>query len=192
MAATSAVARAQHPQKPTQWGQTTMRKNGCQLVLVLALIGICAGEAAAQMPPAMDEATGVVARVDERHKVVIFDDGRMVRATPATVIMVNGQPATVGSLKPGTRVVIRSGEPVMLNAGQYVGAGDSAAAGIPSGVRARTFGRVKDIDRDGDVKIQTQSGTFHVKISPDAARQLKNGDTATIDVVITPPTPTVR
>jgi hypothetical protein len=170
-----------------------MRKNGCQLVLVLALIGLCAGEAAAQMPAATDEATGVVARVDERQKVVIFDDGRMVRATPATVIMVNGQPATVGSLKPGTRVAIRSGEPVMVNAGQYVGAGDSAAAGIPSpAVRARTFGRVKDIDRDGDVKIQTQSGTFHIKISPDAARQLKNGDTATVDVVITPPAPTVR
>ena len=62
------------------------------------------------------------------------------------------------------------------------------AASIPVGaIRARTFGRVKDIDRDGDVKIETQSGSIHVKISPDVARTLKDGDTATIDVVITPP-----
>jgi len=51
---------------------------------------------------------------------------------------------------------------------------------------------VKDIDRDGDVKIETQSGTFHVRISPDAARTLKDGDTATIDVIIAPPAPTAR
>jgi hypothetical protein len=31
-----------------------------------------------------------------------------------------------------------------------------------------------------------------VRISPDAARTLKNGDTVTVDVVITPPAPAVR
>lgn len=171
-----------------------MPKNLCALVVVVALLGVCAGEAAAQTIPSIaEETSGVVARVDDRQKVIIFDDGRMVRVTPATVIMVAGRPATVGSLKPGARVVIRSGEPVMLNAGQYVGVGDVPAGGSPPGaVRARTFGRVKDIDRDGDVKIQTQSGSFHVKISPDVARTLKDGDTATVDVVITPPAPTVR
>jgi hypothetical protein len=167
-----------------------MRKKRCALVIVLALLAVC--EAAAQTGPAAEEATGVVARVDERQKVVVFDDGRMVRVTPATIILVGGTPATLGSLKPGARVAIRSGEGVMFSNGQYVAVGDAPPAGAPRGVYARTFGRVKDIDRDGDVKIQTQSGTFHVKVSPDAARTLKNGDTVTVDVVITPPAPTVR
>ena len=172
-----------------------MRKNASRIVLVLGILGMAGGEAAAQTAIPGQETTGVVARVDERNNVVILDDGRMIRATPATVIRTGGTttPARVGSLKPGTTVVIVSGEPVALSGGQYVAVGDSPAASIPVGaIRARTFGRVKDIDRDGDVKIETQSGTIHVKIPPDAARTLKDGDTATIDVVITPPSPTVR
>lgn len=170
-----------------------MPKQPWTLVIVVGLLAVCAGEAAAQtIPSILEETTGVVARVDDRQKVVIFDDGRMVRVTPATIILVGGTPATVGSLKPGTRVAIRSGEGVMFSNGQYVAVGDSPPAGAPPGVRTRTFGRVKDVDRDGDVKIQTQSGTFHVKVSPDAARTLKNGDTVTVDVLITPPAPTVR
>jgi len=82
---------------------------------------------------------------------------------------------------------------VALSGGQYVVVSDSPAASVPVGaIRTRVFGRVKDIDRDGDVKIETQSGTFHVRISPDAARTLKDGDTATIDVIIAPPAPTAR
>jgi hypothetical protein len=84
----------------------------------------------------------------------------------------------------------------MLNGGQYVAVGEAPPGGTPPGaVRTRTFGRVKDVDdvdRNGDVKIQMQAGSFHVKVSPDAARTLKNGDTVTVDVVITPPAPTVR
>ena len=170
-----------------------MRRNSSTVVLVFALLGMLSGKANAQTALQAQETTGVVARVDQRSNVVIFDDGRMIRATPATVIMAGGKAATVASLQPGTMVVIRSGEPVVLSGGQYVVVSDSPAASVPAGaVRTRTFGRVKDIDRDGDVKIETQSGTFHVKISPDAARTLKDGDTATIDVIITPPAPTER
>jgi len=43
-----------------------------------------------------------------------------------------------------------------------------------------------DIDRDGDVKIETPSGALHVKASPDVARTLKEGDTALVDVIIVP------
>jgi hypothetical protein len=70
--------------------------------------------------------------------------------------------------------------------------GNAPAASPAPGVRTRIFGRVADIDKDGDVKIYTQSGNFHIRVSPDAVRTLKDGDTATIDVVITPPTPPVR
>ena len=70
-----------------------------------------------------------------------------------------------------------------------VSPGSSPAASPAAGVRTRLFGRVADIDKDGDVKIDTQSGNFHIRVSPDAARTLKDGDTATIDVILTPPAP---
>lgn len=106
-----------------------MRKNACHLALMFALLGVLSGGAAAQT--VAPETTGVVARVDDGHDVVILDDGRMLRATPATVITARGRPATVSSLRPGTMVVIRSAERVVLS-------------GIPAGsVRPRTFGQVK-------------------------------------------------
>jgi len=167
-----------------------MSREACRLVLVLALVHVFVGEALAQAIPPTDDATGVVARVDDRHKVVILGDGRMLRGTPATIFLVNGSPAALGSLQPGTLVVIRSAEPVVFRSGQYVVLSDSPAASLAVGaVRARTFGRVKDIDGDGDVKIETQAGeTLHMKVSPDAARRLKDGDTVTVEVIITPPT----
>lgn len=169
-----------------------MRKHGCTLALAVALFSAVAGQACAQTAPPAEE-TGVVARVDDRHGVVILDDGRMVRATPATVIVANEKLATLSSLQPGAKVVIRSADPVVFRSGQYVELSDSPAASVAGGsVRARTFGRVKDVDRDGDVTIETQSGAVHIGVSPDAARTLKKGDTVTVEVIITAPAPTVR
>jgi hypothetical protein len=37
-----------------------------------------------------------------------------------------------------------------------------------------------------------ETGTLHVKVSPDAARTLKESDTAIVDVMIMPPAPAVR
>jgi hypothetical protein len=170
-----------------------MWKTLCPLVLAFVLSSAVSVVTSAQTPVPSAEATGVVARVDERHNVVILNDGRMLRATPATVILANGQSATISSLIPGTMVVIRSAQPVVISGGQYVALTDSPAASVPAGaIRTRTFGKVKDVDRDGDVKIETQSGTLRVKVSPDAARMLKDGDTAVVDVTITTPAPTVR
>ena len=158
------------------------------LVLVLTMLSvIAAGTAFAQTARPVDE-TGVVARVDARDNVVILEDGRMFRVTPTTIVTAAGAPTTVTSLRPGTVVTLRGAEPVAYRSGQYVMISDSPAPSVPAGmIRTRTFGRVTDVDRDGDIKIETQSGTFHVRVSPDAARTLKEGDTATVDVVITPP-----
>lgn len=163
-------------------------------VLVLVILSVLAASAttSAQTAAPGDE-TGVVAHVDARHNVVILEDGRMFGVTPATVIMSGGAPTKMSALQPGTVVVVRSAEPVVLRDGQYVRISGSPAARTPAGaVRTRTFGRVKDVDRDGDVKIETQSGTFHVRVSPDAARTLKDGDVATVEVIIAPPAPAVR
>jgi hypothetical protein len=123
---------------------------------------------------------------------VMFYDGRMLRATPATVILTGGAPVTVGSLRPGSAVVVRGAERVALRNGQYILITDSPAAVPIGGVLSRTFGRVTDIDGNGDIKIETTSGAFHVKVSPDAVRTLKDGDSVTVDVMITPPAPTTR
>jgi hypothetical protein len=176
----------------THAGRWPIRKHGRTLALTVALCIAIAGEACAQ-PAAPAEDAGVVVRVDERHGVVILDSGQMVRATPATVILADGNPVTLGSLRPGARVVIRSADPVVFRSGQYVQLSDSPAASVTgSSVRARTFGRVKDVDRDGDVTIETKTGAFHIDVSPDAARTLKKGDTVTVEVIITAPPPTVR
>jgi hypothetical protein len=158
------------------------------VVLVLTMLSLIAADTVfAQMARPVDE-TGVVARVDARDNVVILEDGRMFRVTPVTIITAGGAPTTVTSLRPGTVVTLRAAEPVAYRSGQYVMISDSPAPSVPGGmIRTRTFGRVKDVDSDGDIKIETQSGTFHVRVSPDAARTLKDGDTATVDVVITPP-----
>ena len=170
-----------------------MRMDRRSVVLLLTVAGVLvAGAASAQSVAPIDD-TGVVARVDTRYNVVILEDGRMLRATPATVIMAGGVPSTVGALQPGSAVVISNAERVAFRNGQYVAITDSPAASVPiGGVRSRTFGRVTDIDRDGDIKIETSSGTFHVKVSPDAARTLKDGDSVTVEVMITPPAPTTR
>jgi hypothetical protein len=169
-----------------------MRRHRCTLALAVALCSAAVPEACAQIAAPAEE-TGIVVRVDERHGVVILDTGHMVRATPATVILAEGIPATLSSLRPGAKVVIRSADPVVFRSGQYVELSDSPAASAWAGtVRARTLGRVKDVDRDGDVTIETTKGTFHVDVSPDAVRTLKKGDTVTVEVIITAPAPTVR
>jgi hypothetical protein len=83
-----------------------MSKRACHLVLAFALLSVLAGEAAAQTVAPGLETTGVVARVDDRHDVDISNDGRMLRATPATVVMAAGQPATVSRLRAGTMGVV--------------------------------------------------------------------------------------
>jgi len=37
-----------------------------------------------------------------------------------------------------------------------------------------------------------ETGTLHVKVSPDTARTLKESDTAIVDVMIMPPAPAER
>ncbi len=157
--------------------------------------------------------TGTVVRVDPQSKVVLLDDGRMYRVTPNTVLVVENQPAPFTALVPGRRVMIQSGEVVMLRNGQYVAVAQAPmapvqtpavvaqapapATAVPVGVRQTIVGTVTDIDRDGEVKIKTANDSFEVKMPSETARQIKKGDNVTVDVTITPPSapsasPTIR
>jgi len=162
---------------------------------------------AATLARAQSMETGTVVRIDPQSKVVILDDGRMYRVTPDTVLVVDNQRAPFTALAPGQRVVIQSGEIVALQNGQYVTMRAPAvvapapavvaqapavvtqapAATVPIGLKQTFYGTVADVDKNGDVKIKTQRDSFEIKVGPEALRQVKKGDSVTLDVTIAPP-----
>jgi hypothetical protein len=85
------------------------------LACALIVIGFAASGAIGQ-----DVYTGMVTRIDQPAQVIIFQDGRMYRVTPSTMLLANNQPVTYTTLQPGTYVVVRSAEPVTFQNGQYV------------------------------------------------------------------------
>lgn len=85
--------------------------------------------AAGQGPAAADphvsarrtgEIGGTVVRVDPAERVIVLDDGGMFRLTEDGAVPVDGRPAELARLEPGTRVVIHAAEPVTLGEGRYV------------------------------------------------------------------------
>jgi hypothetical protein len=81
----------------------------CALVLGLAL---AAG--------ADEVITGTVVRVDENAGVIVLDDARMYRVADGGTVLVDSRTMELREIKPGARVVIRSGQPVEYRDGQYV------------------------------------------------------------------------
>lgn len=164
---------------------------------------------AATLASAQSMETGTVVRIDPQSKVVILDDGRMYRVTPNTVLVVDSQPAQFTALTPGQRVMIQSGEVVALRNGQYVAVtgtpavvtpgpavvtpapapviAQAPAAAVPVGLKQTFYGTVTDVDKNGDVKIKTQRDSFEIKVGPEALRQVKKGDSVTLDLTIAPP-----
>jgi hypothetical protein len=88
------------------------RALACALVVAIGL--------AASVAIGQDVYTGTVTRIDQPARVIIFDDGRMYRVAPSTLVLVDNQPMTYTTLQPGTRIVVRGGEPVWFRDGQYV------------------------------------------------------------------------
>jgi hypothetical protein len=102
------------------------------LACALVVVGLAASGAIGQ-----DVYMGTITRIDQPARVVIFDDGRMYRVMPNTVLLANNQPVMYTTLQPGAYVVVRSGEPVMYRDGQYVVVSSGAMApAYPSGVYA--------------------------------------------------------
>jgi hypothetical protein len=57
---------------------------------------------------------GTVIRVDQAERIVVLEDGRMIRVIDTSQIVVNDKPATLMALEPGTVVVIRGAQPVAV------------------------------------------------------------------------------
>ncbi len=183
-------------------------------VLTVALVLVTAGLATAQV--AVAASTGTIVRIDSQSSVVMLDDGRMYRVTPSTVLFVDNRPTTLATLRPGERVVIQSGEPVLYREGRYVTVQAAppspvvtqvppppppvvaqtppaqtvvvpAPAATPIGVRQTLYGTIDDVDRNGKVKIKTDRDSFEARVAPDALRQIRKGDNVVIDLTIVPP-----
>jgi hypothetical protein len=172
-----------------------MRRHIARFAIALVVLS-AATVATAQM--AVE--SGTVVRIDPQSSVVMLDDGRMFRVTPDTVFLIDSRPMAFPTLRAGQRVVIQSGEPVAYRDGRYVAlpapsviaqappvVAAPPAVVVPVGVKQTIYGTVQDIDRDGKVKIRTDRDDFEARISQQAARQLKKGDTVIIDLTFTAP-----
>jgi hypothetical protein len=85
------------------------------------------------------------------------------------------QPGSVVTQAPAT--VVTPAPPVVAQA---------PATAVPAGARQTIYGRVDEVERNGEVKIRTEADTFEVKLNPDAMRHLRKGDTVTIDLTFSP------
>jgi len=181
-------------------------------VLAIALVLVASGVAHGQT--AIDAGTGTIVRIDPQSNVLMLDDGRMYRVTPTTVLLVDNRPAAFTTLRPGERVIIQAGEPVLYREGRYVAVQAApsttvttmppppppviaqtpsptvvvpAPAATPVGVRQTLYGTIDDVDRNGKVKIKTERDSFEARVAPDALRQIRKGDNVVIDLTIVPP-----
>jgi hypothetical protein len=135
------------------------------------------------------EYRGTVVRVDEPQQVVVLDNGQMYRVAGNQAVVVNGQPTVLGRVQPGTPVTIVSGTPVVYQNGQYVTVPATAVVAAPVGTVVtspasnvvRMYGRVTDIDRNGNVKVRMPDGNAFEFRAP-AGTVLRKGDTVAIDM----------
>ncbi|HXH81542.1 MAG TPA: hypothetical protein VNN07_01290 [Candidatus Tectomicrobia bacterium] len=147
--------------------------------------------------------TGRVVHVDVPQQVVVLEGGQMYRVTGDRAVLVDGRPAVLTTVRPGSTVTIVQGTPVRLQDGRYVVAAPGTPAGtvvvpetaprtstvvVPArttGAQYRLYGRVEEVEQDGDVKVKAGDNTFEFRAPP--GHTLREGDTVTIDVTQTPP-----
>ena len=128
---------------------------------------------------------GTVVRVDAPQQVIVLDDGRMYQVATNTVY-VNGQPMVITSVQPGTRVMMSQPTVVEYRDGRYVAMAPVAGAPM-TGVRQTIYGRVTDVDRDGEIRVRTDKGSFEMRLPSTAG--IKKGDAVQLDVTISPSGP---
>jgi hyperosmotically inducible periplasmic protein len=97
------------------------------------------------------EATGTVASVDPAAGTITLQDGRVLRTTDQTVVW---QPSAMGSLKPGSQVLVRGASP----------------AGFQSSARDWRMGTVSRIDRGANQIVFTDGTTVRVAPGTDIHR----------------------
>ncbi|HEV8614855.1 MAG TPA: hypothetical protein VGU22_05120 [Methylomirabilota bacterium] len=130
---------------------------------------------------------GSVVRVDAPQQVIVLDDGRMYQVAAANTVYVNGQPVVLTSVQPGTRVMINQPTVVEYRDGRYVAVAPVAAVVPAPGVRQTIYGRVTDVDRDGEIRVRTDRSSFELRLPSTAG--ITKGDAVQMDVTISPSGP---
>lgn len=127
--------------------------------------------------PAPVSATGTIARTDPLNQTITFQDGRILRVTPTT--MVWQQAPAISTLLPGAQVFVRDAMPA-----GYLPSG--AAAPAPAG--QYVMGTVSRVDgqqivlTDGSVVHVASSTPVRVGGNPVAITHLRAGDEVLIQV----------
>lgn len=117
-------------------------------------------------------------------ELVELRDGRYaVVQTPGATI----PPGTaVVTPVPGPAVVTPApGSAVVTPAPGTVVATPSAA----SAWRQTVYGKVTDVDRDGEITVKTSEGKFEMRVPPAATRSIRKGDSVQLDVMFSPTSP---
>jgi len=153
------------------------------------LFGVCALALAWPMfAGAQQPITGTVVRVDEPAGVVVLDDGRMYRLGGTRTVIVEDRAVAITSLRPGTRVLIRDAEPVVMHGDRYVvmpqtriGQGGDPRGEARAAQQATTSqrivedpvtGRIARVDADARVVIFEDSRMF--RLTEDGAVLVEN------------------
>jgi hypothetical protein len=128
-------------------------------------------------PPAVE---GTVVRVDQPQQVIVLDNGQMYRVAGDQTVLVNGQPVLISGVQPGTRVSV-VGTPVIYQNGQYVAVpAGTVVATVPAAAPVRMFGRVTDIEGNGNVKVRLTDGNAF-EFRPPVGTVVRKGDPVVID-----------
>lgn len=108
-----------------------------------------------QPPPrqAVFEATGTVLRTDWDRGVIVMTDGRTVHVDADSQVLVNNRPVPIGTIAPGTPVVVRSTKPFAGAQGH-----DSPMREVASGTVVRVEKGSAIVLGDGRI-IPTSAGT---------------------------------
>jgi hypothetical protein len=162
-------------------------------------------------------AEGTVTRVDPGQRVLVMDNGRMYQVPADATVYVNGQPVVWSTVQPGSYVTLTNGQLVELRDGRYAvvqSPGGTVAPGTavvtpapgtaivtpapgtvvatPSAAstwRQTIYGKVTDVDRDGEITVKTSKGEFEMRVPPSAARSIRKGDSVQLDVMFSPTSP---
>jgi hypothetical protein len=107
------------------------------LLAATLVLALTAGVANAQGTAGVDTERGKFVHFDSTSRVIVLQDGTMYRVGPNTVVLVDNQPIAYdayGTIRPGSTVVVRSGERVAYRGGEYITMNPSGAPQPPPGV----------------------------------------------------------
>ena len=120
---------------------------------------------------------GQLVELRDGRYAVVQTPGATVAPGTAVVTPAPGTTVVTPAPAPGTTVVTPAPGTVVTT--------PSAA----STWRQTIYGKVTDVDRDGEITVKTSKGEFEMRVPPSAARSMRKGDSVQLDVTFSPTSP---